>query len=128
MRRYIYILIGVVILTLTACGERHRAQSIAEDFLEQNMADASALSRCEFTSFDSTRTVSDSAISKMRQQAAASKAYSGRAAYVERQGRTLLLMRATFLVNGDTCGATFYLNPQLDGIVAFKENRTAKDE
>jgi hypothetical protein len=42
--------------------------------------------------------------------------------YQDASGKTLLHIRAQYLLDDDTLSATFYLDPATMGVVAFKEN------
>jgi hypothetical protein len=42
--------------------------------------------------------------------------------YQERTSKTLYLLRAKYLLDEDTCSTTFYMNPDMAGVVAVKNN------
>ena len=69
-----------------------------------------------FSNIDSTHSLGDSVIQSMRQRGPQGVKYQ------ERKGRTLLYLRTQYLQGSDTLSATFYLNSDIIGVVAFKEN------
>ena len=112
MKRLIYI-IGVTLL-LTACGQQQRAKSVVKDFMATyQKGDVSYL---EFSDVDSTKVLTDSLIRVMQQQAGKDVTFQ------KRTSTTLLLIRAKYLLDDDTCSTTFYLDPSTMGVVACKQN------
>ena len=112
MRKLIYI-IGITLL-LAACGQQQRAKSVVKDFVAQQLQQD--VSYLDFSDVDSTRAISDSLIDVLRQRAGQNVQYQSRT------GHTLLYIRAKYLLDKDTLSTTFYLDPQLTGVVAFKQN------
>ena len=112
MKHIIYI-IGVTLL-LAACGQQQRAKSVVKDFVAQQLK--KDVSYLEFSDVDSTRAISDSLIEGMRHRGPQD------IHYLDRQTATLLHIRAKYVFDKDTMSATFYLNPDAEGVVAFKEN------
>lgn len=112
LKSLIYI-IGVMLL-LTACGQQQRAKSVVKDFMETyQQGDVDYL---EFSDVDSTRVLSDSLINALQQQAGKDVTFQ------KRNSTTLLLIRAKYLLDDDTCSTTFYLDPSTMGVVACKQN------
>lgn len=112
LKSLIYI-IGVMLL-LTACGQQQRAKSVVKDFMETyQQGDVDYL---EFSDVDSTRVLSDSLINALQQQAGKDVTFQ------KRTSTTLLLIRAKYLLDDDTCSTTFYLDPSTMGVVACKQN------
>lgn len=112
LKSLIYI-IGVMLL-LTACGQQQRAKSVVKDFMETyQKGDVDYL---EFSDVDSTRVLSDSLINALQQQA------GKKVSFQKRNSTTLLLIRAKYLLDDDTCSTTFYLDPSTMGVVACKQN------
>jgi hypothetical protein len=111
--RHIYI-IGIAWLLFASCGQQYQAKTIVKEFVEESLRhDADYL---DFTSLDSTRAISDSIIDVLHRQA------SKDIKYCERKEQTLMFMRTTYLLDRDTMSATFYLDKELTGVVAFKKN------
>jgi len=112
LKNLIYI-IGVMLL-LTACGQQQRAKSVVKDFMETyRQGDVDYL---EFSDVDSTKMLSDSLVNVLQQQA------GKKVTFQKRNGTTLLLIRAKYLLDDDTCSTTFYLDPSTMGVVACKQN------
>ena len=112
LKSLIYI-IGVMLL-LTACGQQQRAKSVVKDFMETyQKGDVSYL---DFSDVDSTKVLTDSLIRVMQQQAGKDVTFQ------KRTSTTLLLIRAKYLLDDDTCSTTFYLDPSTMGVVACKQN------
>ena len=112
LKNLIYI-IGVMLL-LTACGQQQRAKSVVKEFMETyRQGDVDYL---EFSDVDSTKMLSDSLINVLQQQA------GKKVTFQKRNSTTLLLIRAKYLLNDDTCSTTFYLDPSTMGVVACKQN------
>lgn len=112
LKSFIYI-IGVMLL-LTACGQQQRAKSVVKDFMETyQQGDVDYL---EFSDVDSTKVLSDSLINALQQQA------GKKVTFQKRNSTTLLLIRAKYLLDDDTCSTTFYLDPSTMGVVACKQN------
>ena len=112
LKTLIYI-IGVMLL-LTACGQQQRAKSVVKDFMETyQQGDVDYL---EFSDVDSTKMLSDSLINALQQQA------GKKVSFQKRNSTTLLLIRAKYLLDDDTCSTTFYLDPSTMGVVACKQN------
>ena len=112
LKSLIYI-IGVLLL-LTACGQQQRAKSVVKDFMETyQQGDVDYL---EFSDVDSTKMLSDSLINALQQQA------GKKVSFQKRNSTTLLLIRAKYLLDDDTCSTTFYLDPSTMGVVACKQN------
>ena len=112
LKNLIYI-IGIVLL-LTACGQQQRAKSVVKDFMETyQKGDVSYL---EFSDLDSTKVLSDSLVNALQQQAGKGVTFQ------KRTSTTLLLIRAKYLLDDDTCSTTFYLDPSTMGVVACKQN------
>ena len=112
LKNLIYI-IGVLLL-LTACGQQQRAKSVVKEFMETyQQGDVDYL---EFSDVDSTKVLSDSLINALQQQA------GKKVTFQKRNSTTLLLIRAKYLLDDDTCSTTFYLDPSTMGVVACKQN------
>ena len=117
--KHIYI-ICIVLLLFASCGRRQEAKSLVKDFMKANVDDYSKVSYLEFYDVDSTRNISDSLIQVLHGRTPAH--FSRNINYQPRGGRTLWLLRTRYLMDDDTCSATFYMDKEMTGIVAFKEN------
>ena len=112
--KHVYIIIGVALLLFASCTQQQQAKSVAKDFVETHISDDADY--LEFSDLDSTRAISDSLVRVLRQRGPKG------ANYVERTSRTLYLLRAKYLHDDDTCSTTFYMNPDMAGVVAVKNN------
>lgn len=114
MKHLEYIIIDIALLLFASCGQQQQAKSVVKDFVEQQLhKDVSYL---DFSDVDSTRVLSDSIIQAMRGRAEKSIQYQ------PYQGKTLMHIRVQYLLDKDTCSATFYLDKEMTGVVAFKRN------
>ena len=120
MRNTLYIIIGVALLLFASCGRQQQAKSIIKDFMEANVTDYSKVDYLDFYDVDSTRNISDSLLQVMHRNAPGH--FRRDIPYQQRQGKTLVLMRTKYLFGEDTCSATFYIDGEMQGVVAFKEN------
>ena len=110
----IYIIIGIALMLFASCGQRQQAKSVVKDFMETyKQGDVDYL---EFSDIDSTKVLSDSIINALQQQAGKNVTFQ------KRNGAMLLLIRAKYLLDDDTCSTTFYLDPSTMGVVACKDN------
>ena len=107
-------------LLLASCGRRQEAKSIIKDFMKANVEDYSKVSYLEFCDIGSTRNISDSLIQVLHGRTPAH--FNQNISYQQRGGKTLWLIRTRYLMDKDTCSATFYLDKEMTGVVAFKEN------
>ena len=118
--KHIYIIIGIALLLFASCGRQQTAKSIVKDFMEANIEDYSKVSFLDFYDIDSTRLISDSLIQVLHGRIPAH--FSRNISYQERGEKTLWHIRTRYLMDKDTCSATFYIDKELNGVVAFKEN------
>jgi hypothetical protein len=118
--KHIYIIIGVALLLFASCGRQQTAKSIVKDFMETYVEDYSKVSYLDFYDIDSTRNISDSLIQVLHGRTPAH--FSRNINYQQRGGKTLWHIRTRYMMNEDTCSATFYIDQKLTGVVAFKEN------
>ena len=101
-------------MLFASCGQRQQAKSVVKDFMETyKQGDVDYL---EFSDIDSTKVLSDSIINALQQQAGKNVTFQ------KRNGAMLLLIRAKYLLDDDTCSTTFYLDPSTMGVVACKDN------
>ena len=119
MKSRAYIIIGISALLLFAsCGQQHKAESLAKDFVAENMEDPSAISGKDFADLGTTRHISDSLITVMRQRGASG--YKKDITYGKIPTGDLYYLRMSYINNGDTLQNTFYFDAELTEVVAFK--------
>ena len=118
-----HILLSSAMLLLASCGQQHKAESVVEDFMENNLKDASALQIVEYSDIDSTRYLNDSIINKLRNTAKNSPMYAGRTEFAQRnKDEKLIIIRVRYKINGQDFHDTFYLNKEMTGVIALKNN------
>ena len=119
MKSRVYIIIGMSALLLFAsCGQQHKAESLAKDFVAENMENPSAISGKDFAYLGTTRHISDSLITIMRQRGASG--YKKGISYGKMPTGDLYYLRMSYISNGDTLQNTFYFDSELSEVVAFK--------
>ena len=118
-RRYIIIGITAFVFLFVSCGQKHKAKVLVEDFIENYAIDPDAIAERDFTRFDSTKVITDSLI--MAMQEATHPLYKHPIPYsVHNAGRMLFLLRMNYQHQGDTLWQTFYVDEQMEHVVAFK--------
>ena len=118
-----HILLSSAMLLLASCGQQHKAESVVEDFMENNLKDASAMQIVEYSDIDSTRYLNDSIINKLRNTAKNSPMYAGRTEFAQRnKDEKLIIIRVRYKINGQDFHDTFYLNKEMTGVIALKNN------
>ena len=119
MKSRAYIIIGVSALLLFAsCGQQHKAESLVSDFVAENMENPSAISDKDFADLGTTRHISDSLITLMRQRGASG--FKKGITYGQMPSGDLYFLRMSYISNGDTLQNTFYFDSELSEVVAFK--------
>lgn len=118
MRSRAYIIIGISALLFASCGRQHKAESLAKDFVAENMENPSAISGKDFADIGTTRHLNDSLITVMRQRGASG--YKKGISYGEMPTGDLYYLRMSYISNGDTLQNTFYFDSELSEVVAFK--------
>lgn len=117
----IYIIIGVTLLVflLTSCGQKHKAETVIEEFLAEYALAPDEIQHRDYEHFDSTKVISDSLIVAMQQRS--QPLFKQPIPYpAATSGRMLYHLRMNFVHHDDTLWYTFYLDEQLEHVVAFK--------
>lgn len=116
----IILIVSAVMMTLS-CGKQSQAEDVVKDFLAESLRDNSYTA--SFTKIDSTRNVADSMITKMRAAAAKNAFYKSGLKFA---GSTFhdryVYTRVTLIKGKDTVVQTYYLDPEIKTVIAFKEN------
>ena len=107
-------------LVLVACGGKHKAGSTVGEFLKSNIVDTEYST--EVLAFDSTKALGDSLILTMRTEAAADKYFKKNIHWGAYEGGKLVYARVRILQLKDTLVRTFYLDKDMNTVVAFKMN------
>lgn len=120
MKRYIkFFVICQVAFVALSCGEQHKAENAVKDFLDQNMT-VSGYS-ISFNKIDSTRNLTDSMITVMKNDAKRNKLFKQNIEYGT--GNKPYIFTKTKICNDkDTVSYTFYLDKMLKNVIAFKMN------
>ena len=124
MKYTLYIIIGIAVLLLTACGQQHQAKEVIQEFVDQNVTEPSARSSIKVVKFDSTKVLNDSIIALMRTNADTIKRYVRKPIKYEPGGvgRMLYVARISYTIYDQEISETHYLDEQLSRVVAFKTN------
>lgn len=107
-------------LVLVACGGKHKASSAVGEFLQGNLADTEYST--EMLGVDSTKALGDSLIQAMRAEAGTDKYFKKNIQWGQYSGGKLVYARVKILQLKDTLVRTFYLDKDMNSVVAFKMN------
>ena len=111
--------LAALVFLLASCGQKHKATGLVEDFIDQYALQPDEIEQRDYEHFDSTKVISDSLLQIM--QAKEHPLFKHPIPYpVAKSGRMLYLLRMNYVHKGDTLWHTFYLDEQLEHIVAFK--------
>ena len=120
-------LASLCLLSLTSCGEQHRAEALVEDFLEENtIGDRCKVERC--TRLARTAMVTEKTVAGLRHEMSLLPTFRKDIKYSDKGlTDTLVYVRATYKLSSSKGKETeyvqtFYMDKALSGIVAFKEN------
>ncbi len=119
--RYIYIIgISFLVLLPVSCGQKHKAASLADDFVERYALQPEQLTDRDYCHFDSTHRLNDSLVAELQQQH--KPLFKKDIPYpAPKAGRMLYLIRMNYTSGGDdTLVHTFYIDEHMQHIVAFK--------
>lgn len=123
MRKVLFAVTVTAALLLAACSNEDKAHSLVKDFLSENLTTDYSVD--SYQRFDSTKMVSKAAVENMRQTLGQIKMYGKKPQYANyADGEMLLYLRVKFSLDDDTARyvQTFYLDHNLTGVVAVKEN------
>ena len=113
------IIIGISALLLFAsCGQQHEAEQTVKAFIEENMEQPDKITSRDFADLGTTRHISDSLITVMRQRGA--QHFKKGITYGKMPTGDLYCLRMSYISDGDTLYNTFYLDESLSEVVAFK--------
>lgn len=102
-----------------SCGQKHKAETVVDEFIETYAKDPDAILKRDFVRFDSTKVIGDSLVHVMQNTEHA--LFKEPIPYpVNTSGRMLYLLRMNYVYQGDTLWQTFYLDESLENVVAFK--------
>lgn len=106
-------------LLFGSCGQKHKAAQLADDFVDQYALSPDKMIKRDYCHFDSTKLISDSLVDAMQHRR--HPLYKYPIDYpTPSAGRMLYLVRMNYLFDGDTLSQTFYIDEQMEHVVAFK--------
>ena len=121
MKSRAYLIISVISMMLltVSCGKQYHAEKAVKAFVEANAKNPETMTKRDFADVGTTRHISDSLISVMRQRGA--ELFKKDISYPEIAPEgDLYYLRMKYIHDGDTLQNTFYLNQELTEVVAFK--------
>lgn len=111
----------VFALMLSGCGRQHKAEGVIKGFLKENLVTDDYAVR--ISDIDSTRHVSDSALNAMKVAAAHNKMFKKNMKFGSNTGVSSCFYTRTYIIRpSDTIVQTFYLDRELNSVIAFKDN------
>ena len=112
------IILGGLVLLLTACGQQYKAEKAVEAFVDANAIEPSEIAHRDFADIGTTRHISDSLIDVMRHRAA--PLFKNDIPYPQKTSGDLIYLRMRYIHQGDTLQNTFYLDSEAKNVIAFK--------
>ena len=112
------IILGGLVLLLTACGQQYKAEKAVEAFVDANAIEPSEIAHRDFADIGTTRHISDSLIDVMRHRAA--PLFKNDIPYPSKPSGDLIYLRMRYIHQGDTLQNTFYLDSEAKNVIAFK--------
>ena len=107
-------------LLLMSCGEQYKAKGVVKDFLKENVT-ATSYSAKRFSGIDSTRNVTPEQVVALRKALSKQKGFKSHIAFQDYTKRDVLkFVKMMLKVNDDTLNCTFYLDKDVEHVVAFK--------
>lgn len=122
-KAYAGLLIGSILAAaLSGCGRQSKAETIVEEFLDENLKESDYST--QFADIDSTMHLSDSMVYVLKASAEKNKRYKSPIKYGKGdKNDKYIFMKAVIVIgDNDTVHQTFYLDPGLTHVIAFKEN------
>ncbi len=115
------IICAAIALPFASCGRQHNAEKTVKDFMETNLNEPASLEQLHFEGMDSTRHITDSAVNALRQTAkTVAKQYRSNISYgTDKAGASTVFIRASYKNNGKQYADTYYLDSELNTVVAF---------
>ena len=114
----IIISISACLLLFASCGQQYKAEQRVKAFIEENMENSAEISSRDFADMGTTRHINDSLIQLMRHRGA--PGFKKEISYAQVPSGDLYYLRMKYIHQGDTLQNTFYLDSELNQVVAFK--------
>ncbi|MCR4919540.1 MAG: hypothetical protein K5928_06980 [Prevotella sp.] len=108
------------LMLLSACGQQHQAEALADDYLEQNARQLDKMQHCRFLPLDSTTLVTDSAVAALRAYDHPRMKQTGEPGVPATAGRILYVLPMRYYYDGEQERVTFYIDEQMQHIVAVR--------
>jgi hypothetical protein len=106
-------------LLATSCGRQSDAENLVKDFISQHATNPDKIVLLDFSDLDSTKLIKDSVIQVLQERE--NPLFKKDISYaVKTSGRMLYFLRTQLVCEGDTLRQTFYLDEQLQQVVAIK--------
>ena len=118
MKKFLFLSVAIVLLT--GCTMQHKAESMADNFLEANAKDLSEMQSRHYLDLDSTRLITDSVLHALRQSQHPHLSATGDADITYKGGQMLYLLPMRYTCKGEDCRMTFYLDQQMQHVMAVK--------
>lgn len=124
MRTALHLIIITALVLLTAsCSQQHKAESLVKEYMKAHLKDAESLTIVEFSDIDSTKSISDSLLSRIQERARACKHYQANLPFAPSPAsKKLIFSRVAYKLNGEEHTDTYYMDENLEGVVAVKNN------
>ena len=117
-----FILLFTVTLLMMSCSEQYKAKGVVKDFLKENLT-STDYSTQRFSDVDSTPQLTPEKVVLLHQQAQALKPFKKTISYPSYKKKSMLkYTRMMLKANDDTLHCTFYLDNELQQVVAFMPN------
>ena len=108
------------LMLLSACGQQHQAEALADDYLEQNARQLDKMQHRSFLPLDSTTLVTDSAVAALRAYDHPRMKQTGEPGVPATAGRILYVLPMRYYYDGEQERVTFYIDEQMQHIVAVR--------
>ena len=105
-------------LLFASCGKQYTAEQTVKAFVAENMKEGVKTNGMDFADLGTTRHINDSLIAKMRKNGA--ELFKSGIKYSQAPTGDIYYLRMKYLHEGDTLQNTFYLDSELEEVVAFK--------
>ena len=114
----IIICVLTALLLFASCGQQYKAEQAVKAFVKENMEAADEINGRDFADIGTTRHINDSLIDLMRHRGA--PLFKQHINYGAKPQGDLFYLRMSYIHKGDTLQNTFYIDPELKEVVAFK--------
>ena len=120
MKRLITLASLLGVLLFVSCGQQYDAECLVKDFVKQNALNPDKVDILSFSKLNTTKVIKDSLVQDMQQRE--SPVFKSGINYaMKTSGNMLYFIRMEYVYDeGDTLKQTFYLDEQLEQVVAFK--------